>query len=76
MQKDFKKDFIDKDLSSNERRQFLKLSASFGITAAMIALSKNALGSGEAVGASHVRRFVIGTLGKRLERANSRRLEA
>jgi len=48
MQKDFKKDFIDKDLSSNERRQFFKLSASFGITAAMIALSKNALGSGEA----------------------------
>ena len=44
MQKDCK----DKALTSTERRRFLKLSAGFGITAAMIALSKNALGSEEA----------------------------
>lgn len=44
MQKDRK----DKALTSTERRRFLKLSAGFGITAAMIALSKNALGSEEA----------------------------
>ncbi len=44
MQKDIK----DNRLTSSERRRFLKLSAGFGITAAMVALSKNALGSEEA----------------------------
>ncbi len=44
MQKDFK----DKGLTSTERRRFLKMGAAFGITSAMVALSKNALGSEEA----------------------------
>ncbi len=44
MQKDFK----DKGLTSTERRRFLKMAAGFGITSAMVALSKNALGSEEA----------------------------
>ena len=44
MQKDCK----NKALTSTERRCFLKLSAGFGITAAMVALSRNALGSEEA----------------------------
>ena len=44
MQKDCK----DKVLTSTERRRFLKLSAGFGITAALVALSRNALGSEEA----------------------------
>ncbi|UCD78022.1 MAG: TRAP transporter substrate-binding protein [Desulfobacterales bacterium] len=35
-------------LTSTERRRFLKLSAGFGVTAAMVALSKGALGSEEA----------------------------
>jgi len=43
MQKDDK----NKGLTSSERRRFLKLSAGYGITAAMVALSKNALGSDE-----------------------------
>ena len=34
--------------TSTERRRFLKLSAGFGVTAAMVALSKGALGSQEA----------------------------
>jgi len=34
--------------TSTERRRFLKLSAGFGVTAAMVALSKGALGSEEA----------------------------
>ena len=34
--------------TSTDRRRFLKLSASFGATAAMVALSKGALGSQEA----------------------------
>jgi TRAP-type C4-dicarboxylate transport system substrate-binding protein len=34
--------------TSTERRRFLKLSAGFGVTAAMVALSKSALGSQEA----------------------------
>ena len=42
------KDLEDKQLSSVERRRFLDLSVRFGITAAIIALSKNALGSEEA----------------------------
>ena len=40
--------FKDKGLTSTERRRFLKMAASFGITSAMVALSKNALGSEEA----------------------------
>ena len=44
MQKDRK----NKELLSTERRRFLKLGAGFGITAAMVALSQNALGSEEA----------------------------
>ncbi len=44
MEKDCKKT----GLTSTERRRFLKLSASFGITAAMVALSKRALGEEEA----------------------------
>ena len=38
----------DKQLTSAERRRFLDLSVRFGITAAVVALSKNALGSDEA----------------------------
>jgi len=41
------KDYENKGLRSSERRRFLKLSAGYGITAAMVALSKNALGSDE-----------------------------
>ena len=44
MQKDSK----NKELLSTERRRFLKLGAGFGITAAMVALSQNALGSEDA----------------------------
>jgi len=44
MEKDCKKT----GLTSSERRRFLKLSASFGVTAAMVALSRSALGSEEA----------------------------
>lgn len=44
MEKDSKKT----GLTSAERRRFLKLSAGFGVTAAMAALSKGALGSDEA----------------------------
>ena len=44
MQKDCK----NKEPLSTERRRFLKLGAGFGITAAMVALSQNALGSEEA----------------------------
>lgn len=43
MQKDIK----NKRLPSSERRRFLKLSASYGITAAVVAMSQNALGSEE-----------------------------
>ena len=43
MEKDCKKT----GLTSTERRRFLKLSAGFGVTAAMVALSKGALGSEE-----------------------------
>lgn len=41
------KNFIDKGLTSSERRRFIKLSAGFGITAAIVALSKNVLSSEE-----------------------------
>ena len=44
MEKDCKKT----GLTSFERRRFLKLSAKFGVTAAIVALSKGALGSEEA----------------------------
>jgi TRAP-type C4-dicarboxylate transport system substrate-binding protein len=47
MQEDYQEDYIGKGLTSSERRRFLKLSARFGITAAIVALSKNALGSEE-----------------------------
>lgn len=42
------KDFMNKEATSIERRRFLALSARFGITAAMVALSKDALASEEA----------------------------
>jgi TRAP-type C4-dicarboxylate transport system substrate-binding protein len=42
------KDIKQTGPTSTERRRFLKLSASFGATAAMVALSKGALGSQEA----------------------------
>jgi TRAP-type C4-dicarboxylate transport system substrate-binding protein len=45
----------DKGLTSTERRRFLKLSAGFGFTTAMVALSKRALGE-EAASAQVVRK--------------------
>jgi TRAP-type C4-dicarboxylate transport system substrate-binding protein len=42
------KDSKQTGLTSTERRRFLKLGAGFGVTAAMVALSKGALGSEEA----------------------------
>ena len=42
------KDCKQTGLTSFERRRFLKLSASFGVTAAMVALSKGALGEEDA----------------------------
>jgi TRAP-type C4-dicarboxylate transport system substrate-binding protein len=48
MDRKMEKDCKKTGLTSTERRRFLKLSAGFGVTAAMVALSKGALGSEEA----------------------------